>query len=243
MAADASLARPSSPRWRRAAGAVALLFGGGTLLVAVLHVGPLKPLLGRMFGSASSCPVSVTNLSAKEIDDHRVRSSAILAGTASARSHAAGPFVVGKTTRAEVDAWSKAAAVSCTLEQADTALRCVDVDAKHLGGAASQPRGKDTFFRFSVDGRLVGLDIMREPCDGARAQVLASDLVARVTRDVGDKSAQRGEIDASYFDAPGIRATMVEFRFADYAVDVSVMRMSTEGLLSVREQYRAVDKS
>ncbi len=240
--ADLAAPRALSPRTRRALGATALLFGGGTLLVGLLHVGPLKPLLGRLFGSVAGCPVSLKGLTPQEIEAQRARASQTLAGDRPARARAAGPFAIGATRRADVDAWTKANALACAAEQSDTALRCSDVPSSALATSKDAPPASDAFFRFAPDGTLVAVDLMRQPCGGACAESLAREIIARVERDVGEKAASHGaELSAAVLDAPGIRMNKTEFRFADFAVDVSVSRLDAAGgPLTVREQYRSV---
>jgi hypothetical protein len=218
------------------------LFGGGSLLVAVLHLGPLKPMLGRLFGSSVACPVSIKGLTAQEIETQRANASRALAGDRPARSRAAGPFALTVTKRADVSAWATAAGIACVAEQSDTALRCSDVPSAALGTSNDGPVASDVFFRFAPDGTLVAVDVMRRPCDGACAESLAREIITRIERDVGEKAASHGaELSAATLDAPGIRMNKTEFRFADFAVDVSVSRLEAAGgPLTVREQYRAV---
>jgi hypothetical protein len=159
----------------------------------------------------------------------------------------AGPFTIRETTRADVDAWSASSAAgmglgggTCVEELAATALRCRHVPARAIG-ADGGPAGDDVLFRFDPAGKLVGFDVMREAASAAVVAPLAEALVASLERSAGPRSATHGETSAAYFDAPGIRMTSIEFRFSDYAADVSVSRLSERGPLVVREQYRAVE--
>jgi hypothetical protein len=247
--------KPTAPATRAAASrfgvrfglrAAALLVGLPTLVVALAHVGPLRPVLGRLgrvFGQStgSGCPVSLAGLTPQEIERHRAQSNEVLAGNQPARARAAGPFIVGKTMRRDVEAWATERAVSCREEQSATALRCTSVPSAALGTSAEAPPATDAFVRFDPSGLVVGVDIMRRECDGACAERLANELAARLERDVGPRSALHGELSAAYFDAPGLKTTMLQYRFSDFAADVSVMRSKEAGPVLVREQYRGVN--
>lgn len=239
----ATLAPSPRSRAQRALGIAALSLVALTSLAALGHSKPFRPFLGRWLGQSGACPVSVKGLTPEQIDAHRVSASGVLSGEAPARSRAAGPFVIGTSTRRDVDRWAQAESVTCSVELSGTALRCADVPARALTTSVDAPAGTDTFFRFSPASVLVGLDVMRAPCGGPCNERLAREIVTRVQRDVGQATSQHGEIDAAYFEAPGLRAVNLEFHFIDYAVDVSVTRLAPSGPLTLREQYRAVSRT
>lgn len=244
--AGAARAAPSrSRRWlRRGLGLGTLFVVLPTVVIGLAHTRAFGPTLGRLFGMSSGCPVSLEGMKPEQIEAHRARASVVLAGALPSRAKRIGPFAIGTTTRDDVQAWAKSEAIAtCNAEQSGIVLRCIDVPAKALTSSIpSAPQGKDVFFRFTMQGVLVGLDIMREPCDGTCAENLARDLGATVERDIGKATTQHGELAAAYFDAPGIRMTITEHRFTDLAVDVSVSRHQLAGPLTVREQYRSVEK-
>lgn len=233
----------------RALKIAAVIFGVLLLLVVAGHFGPLRPWLARLGSASAVCPV-VGKMDPNEIESQRAKASQILAGSTLAKQRFAGPFAILGSTRTDVEAWAASAGVSCVDEIAKTALRCRDVPARALAlgelgklgelGEVSLPTGSDVFVRFDPAGKLVGFDVMRTAASARVVAALAIALASRVEREAGARSATHGTLDAAYLEAPGMRMASVEFRFSDYAADVSVSRLEERGDLIVREQYRAV---
>ncbi len=248
VASDATDRGRLSARGSRALKVTAFVVGGSLLLVVAGHFGPLRPLLARLGSASAVCPV-VGKLEPQEIESQRAKASQILAGSTPAKRRFAGPFVILASSRMDVEAWASSAGVTCVDEIAKTALRCRDVPARALAlgeqgeqaaRVVASPSGSDVFVRFDPASKVVGFDVMRTAANAGVVASLASELASRIEREAGARSATHGQLDAVHLEAPGMRMASVEFRFSDYAADVSVSRLEERGNLVVREQYRAV---
>jgi hypothetical protein len=96
-------------------------------------------------------------------------------------------------------------------------LECKDVQRGLALDCTSEPR--DVFFRFDVKGMLVEVDVMHAVQPPGEAAKLTTAIAAAVTDQAGEAT--------------------FEYRFSDYAADVSAMSRGEEGVV-VRERYRAL---
>jgi hypothetical protein len=227
--------RAGGSRRRRA---TAALLGAAAVLgvVAFAHTRAARPLLGWL-GLGSGCPMSLAGQTPASLEQRRVETMRPLAGTEPAHARPALGFVLGRTTRAEVSTWAMAHSVPCTDTLLDTALRCRDVGA----AAAMEPEGipiADAYFRFDPGGTLVAVDVMHQGTNGAAAARFLDGASARLSRDVGAPSHVDIEPEPALATLYG--QSSVEYRFRDYAADVSATNFGEVGVV-VREQYRAID--
>lgn len=229
-------------RVRRVIGAVVgvpLLLVG---LVAIGHTRAARPVLAWMGASAPGCPALADP---KKVESARVASLLPLRGTARAASRPALQFTLMASTKADVLAWSKANRVTCGEELAGATLRCHDVPAgvAASGAAAISATGareiSDLMFRFDPASTLVSLDAMYA---GTSAEAAADSLAALATslsRDVGPPTSPLGDHSATYLASAPYAQSGAQFRFRDYAADVTATNFGAKGIV-VREQYRAL---
>ncbi len=219
---------------KRAAIAAAVLTGA----MALLHTRFGRPLLARMSGDKGGCPVSIAGASPEKLESHRVEAMKSLKGRGRAAAKPALTFVLGQSTRADVATWESSSHVTCKDDLAGTALRCLDVDPRTVADG-SVPIA-DLFFRFDPKGQLVALDVMHDGTSGDAAVRLFGEVVERLASKLGaPPSAAYGERTSAYLTATPLGQATIEYRFADYAADVSATNFGDRGVV-VREQYRAI---
>jgi hypothetical protein len=213
---------------------------GILLLVGILHTPAGQPLLARLSGGGGGgCPVGLANATPEKLEEARVAGlKSVPRGEARAPVRPALRFTLAATKRATVEAWVKANHLACNEEVAGTALRCLDVDAR-LAGSADSPRIADLFFRFDPNGGLVALDAMYAGTSADEAARAFASAGQRLTRDLGSAGVVNGESSATYLASVALAQTSLEYRFADYAVDVTATNFGERGVI-VREQYRAL---
>jgi hypothetical protein len=217
-------------RWLTVAAVAVPLLGAAV----ALHTPAGRSLLG----ARSGCPWGGEAPSAAKLEELRVKSAASLkvAGAARASARPAFGFVLDRSTRADVTAWAARTSATCTDEIGGGALRCelADGNPTEEGGVAV----RDAFFRFDPQGVVVGIDLMRSGTDGAKAASVLTSIAGRIAREAGPPSAVQGSADAAHLGGYLDRAA-TEFRFADYAADVSATNLGERGIV-VREQYRSI---
>ena len=201
-------------------------------------VGLHTPAGRALLGGASGCPWGQSAPSAAKLEELRVKSAATLkvSGASRATSRPAFGFVLDQSTRADVTAWAERASATCAEEIGGAALRC-ELAARNI----TEENGvsvRDAFFRFDPRGVVVGIDLMRDGTDGGKAGAVLTTISDRITRAAGPPSTVRGTPDATHLGGYLDRAA-AEFRFADYAADVSATNLGDRGVV-VREQYRSI---
>jgi hypothetical protein len=190
-------------------------------VIGVLHTPLGRPLLARL-GIRSGCPVLNAHLTPQQIENGRVQAALPLRGSERAPQRPALEFALMKATAADVHAWASASGMACSEELAGTALRC------QASGA------RDLYFRFDPGGVLVALDVMHEgvPPDAAVAEF--ERLRAQLARDVGAPTLSHDTLDAE-----PLSQRAVQYRFRDYAADLTATNFGAQGVI-IREQYRAL---
>lgn len=213
-------------RWMiAAAAAVSIIAAGG-----LAHTRAGRALFG------AKCPWEGAPPSAARLEDFRAKNAVKLKGTARATARPAFGFVLDQSTKADVTAWGSRVAATCREEIGGAALRC-ESSARPIAAENEIPI-KDAFFRFDPRGVLVGVDLMRDGTDGEKAAAMLNTLTERVAREAGPPAAVQGMASPSHLAGYMNRAA-TEFRFADYAADVSATNLGEEGIV-VREQYRSI---
>lgn len=206
-----------------------LALGAGVgVAVAALGLAHLPAVRGAVLGQ--SCPFARTP-TAKELETARLKSIASLRGarTSQAPARPAFGFRLDESSKDEVRAWGKSAGATCSDDVGGAAIRCEDAKADGLPI-------KDAFFRFDPAGHLVGLDVMREAASPHDALALEKKLATELGRSLGEPATARDATEGD-LETPLARAS-AEYRFADYAADLSATRMG--GGVVVREQYRSL---
>jgi hypothetical protein len=191
-----------------------------------------------LLGGANGCPWGKSPPSEAKLEELRVKSAATLKtnGATRATARPAFGFVLDQSTRADVTAWAARAAATCTAEIAGAALRC-ELAEKNI----TEENGvsvRDAFFRFDPRGVVVGIDLMRDGTNGDKAAAVLTTISDRISKAAGPPSTVRGTADSAHLGEYLDRAA-TEFRFADYAADVSATNLGERGVV-VREQYRSI---
>jgi len=209
---------------------------GAPLIAAA--VGLHTPAGRALLGGGSGCPWGEAPPSAAKLEELRVKSAETLkvAGAARATSRPAFGFVLDRSTRADVTTWAAKAGATCSDELGGGALRCElgELNTTEESGVSV----RDAFFRFDPRGVIVGIDLMRDGTDGAKAAAVLTSISGRIAREAGPPSAVQGTADPAHLGGYLDRAA-TEFRFADYAADVSATNLGERGIV-VREQYRSI---
>ncbi|MBX3190126.1 MAG: hypothetical protein KF819_24075 [Labilithrix sp.] len=216
--------------------------GGACALVAVLHL----PIGRSVLASAGGCPVGAGNEkapSAEQLEALRAKAAGTaLKGSRKAAARPAYGFELDRSTRADVDAWAKSGGHACTEELQGAALRC-----EGIGRGSGTV--KDAYFRFDTTksagtggGILVGIDLMHEGASPDQAAALFDSLSGAITREAGPPSAVQGQASAAHLGEGYLSRAASEYRFLDYAADVSATNYGEQGIV-VRQQYRSVPHS
>ncbi|GAC1352284.1 MAG: hypothetical protein NVS3B20_14860 [Polyangiales bacterium] len=212
----------------------------GVGLIGFGHTQAGRPILS-LLGIRMGCPVGYDRkVTAAEIDAYRAKSVKTLSGQGEAHDRTALGFELGKTTRADVSAWAKGAGAGCSTLDSDTALRCKGLPGSSFVGVTRAEPIDDLFFRFDGGGRLVALDATRM---GVAPEEAASFLDAeggKLRERLGPPTQPLGDHTAAFLASGPMLRSGLEYRFANYAVDLSATNVGGRGIL-VREQYRAID--
>jgi hypothetical protein len=212
-------------------------------IVAALHL----PCGRSLLAATGGCPVGKDGkpVSAERLEEFRVQAAKASLkgqGRAAAAARPAYGFTLDQSTKADVVAWATASAYDCKEELGGAALRCEGVGQRE----AAKPGGvRDAYFRFDradSRGTIVGIDLMHEGATPERAAELLASLSAAVAREAGPPTAVRGEASAAHLGQGDMSRAATEFRFADYAADISATNFGDQGIV-VRQQYRSVPNS
>lgn len=221
----------TTPKKRRRSRLAAILAvaGAACAVMVMLHVPSLRT---RVLGAAGGgCPWDKAP-SQKDREEHRKHMAATMRTDRRATARPAFGFELDRTTKDAVLAWGKSENRTCTDEMAGAAIRCEAADA-------AKGVVKDAFFRFDPQGRLVGIDLMREGTDPENAVALVTKLETDVTKAAGEPSSKRGELSGAHLGAGYLSQTAFEYRFTDYAADITATNLGGQGVV-VREQYRSL---
>ncbi len=205
----------------------------GMPLLALAVLGHTKA--GRAMLGADKCPWGQDAPSAERLEEFRVKNATALKSTTRAAARPAFGFVLDQTTRAEVMAWGTSTGSTCHEELKGAALRC---EASEQPTAAEAVPVKDAFFRFDPKGVLVGVDLMRDGTNGEKAAAVLTTITAQIAREAGPPSTVQGTASPAHL-AGYLNRAGTEFRFANYAADVSATNLGEQGVV-VREQYRSI---
>ncbi len=200
------------------------------LLVGALHSRAARPYLGRL-GVRKGCPVNMDAVTPASLENERLAAIPALRGEGSASARPAMGFQLARATRNEVRAWARNTNAACEERFEAAEMHCAGVPP------TSSPR--DVVFRFEPAGVLVAVDVMRRantPEDAAHA---IAETSSELAHEVGPPKATTGEATAAFLGAEPYRRATIQFRFRDYAADVSATNLAGRGII-VREQYRAI---
>ncbi len=201
---------------------------GGAIcaVMALVHV----PAVRAHF--SGGCPWEKAP-TAKELEDHRREVASKMRTPTRASGRPAFGFELDRTSKEGVLAWAKTEQRDCKEELGGAALRC------EPSGATTAGAVRDAFFRFDPKGRLVALDLMHDGVAPDAAASLLTKLASDVKSAAGEPSSTHGTASADHLSAGYLSRAAFEFRFADYAADVSATNFGAQGVI-VREQYRSL---
>lgn len=227
---------PWARRWKRAGaavgGALALVVGAG----AFLHTPAGRPLLAVLAGKA--CPFGHAKLDPARREELRRLGLHKLAGSAGpAPAHAALGFELGKSVRADVDAWVARHGVTCKSESQGAGLAC-DAVAGAAVGRVDAATGSLTF-RFDPRGRLVGVLYMVRTPDAGHAVALARSEQARLRERFGEPTRAVGKLTVASLTNGALRQARAEYRFRDFSTFASVTSLGPSSYLVTEEAQLA----
>ncbi len=209
-------------------GAVAAL---GTAVIGVAHTSWGRPLLKLPLLSSmarqAGCPVGSIEPAAFE----RVRTTKLQGdvGTQEAKAHPALGFVLGRTQRADVEAWVERDHARCKAGFVGSVLECEDVTS--LG---TPPIAR---LRLQFDGqeRLVSVDLFRTE---GEAQLVArfQGLAAELDRSVGPATHMVGTPSLQFVKSGPLQTVMRTYSYRDYVAKAMLLNFGTRGL-RLRETY------
>ncbi len=198
-----------------------------TAFIGFLHTKAGHPLLMQLAGVAG-CPMGRAD--AAQVDAVRRAAVAKDRGTDPAPARPALGFLLDTTSLADVRAWEKKVGVECTAERDGTLVKCVDVPSVALGRPPSDGSLAELSFGFSPQGPLVAVTTLYSHRDADDASRIAARSETELAKDLGSPHKAAGS-----FVLVGSTATL-EYRFRDYAVDVTSSRVPGSGY-AVREHY------
>jgi hypothetical protein len=95
-------------------------------------------------------------------------------------------------------------------------------------------------FAFNAQDVLVDVSSMRMNLSTGGALAAASDIAKSLAEGFGDPHGRVGAFDDAHLSQSGVASlSSIAYRFQDYAVDVILMRMDTDGLV-LREHYASI---
>lgn len=233
------------------------LYAAGGVLTAVLAVGVLahvpqtRMLFASLSGGGGGCPFGGEGAKApspEKLEDHRVKSVAPLKAGTSSPAQPALHFTLGASTRAEVVAWTTEQKLACKDELGAGAWHCEageSGEAHERGHEVGGRRIADMYFRFDPKGLLVATDVVHVQTNAANAATAMKTLASGLETKLGTAGTLRGEATAAFLGSGRMSRAAYEFRFADYAADVSATSLASSeddpmngDVVAVREQYR-----
>jgi len=225
-------------RWsRRAKAALSTLalpiLGVG--LIGFAHTPAGRPLLGWL-ATAAGCPMPNGKATPAQREAFRVGALRQAGGSVPATSRPALGFVLEATTLDDARTWADASGGRCETDAGAAALRCRDVPAPAVGGAAGDPPVDDLLLSFGPDGRLVAVDAMRRGLRPDAASEAMATLAAKLERDAGPPAVAPA---APALGAGKLGQASVRFRFSNYAADLSATSLPWSGVM-LREQYSSI---
>jgi hypothetical protein len=204
-----------------------------TALLGLAHTPAGRPLLARLGGTSSGCPVGAQATPA-QLEAQRAAAMAPLRGLDPTPSHGALGLAIDTSAPADVRAWAQEHGLTCEKGLIQSAIRCE--------GSVAAGAIRDVYARFDEAERLVTLDAFRAGDTGALASARFDERKSRLDAELGPPAETTGEATAAYLEAEPLRRAAIAYRFRDYAADVSAVNHASGGVV-VREQYRSIPGS
>lgn len=233
-----------SGRWRNllAPAAVALL--AATALVGFAHTKPGRPLLawmGRAMGKGSaSCPLGFDRAATPEQREQaRMRFAATHRGTEPAAARPAAGFILDRTTRAEVLAWSSANDLSCAPGRGLADVSCPAVPDSLLPAPLRGAGTQTVWFVFGEGNRLVSVTLVASTQRPERLSAMFEAVVDDLTREAGPPIARDGDFSPASLSSGALVQARAEYRFRDYYAMARATNVGSSGY-ALTEEFRSL---
>jgi hypothetical protein len=210
-------------------GALAIL---GTAFIGAAHTTWGRPLLKlpllSLMAKSAGCPVGTIEPAAFEnVRATRLRGEV---GTTEAKSHPALGFVLGKTARADVDAWVERERLGCKPGFVASVLECDDV------ATAGEPKIARLRLQFDERSRLVSVDLFRN--EGPAELVRRFERLSQeLDTTVGPATGSVGTPSLAFVTSSPLQTVMRTYSYRDYVANTSLMNFGKRGL-RLRETYQ-----
>lgn len=229
------MTRPRASWKRRVARALMAL--GGVLVLATAFIGFAHTKWGRPFlalMTGAKCPIGMdASLTPKDRDAARTQALASQWGQGAAPSKVAFGFVLGTTSRADVEVWATKNALTCKQKRAGNNLVCDGFPAAQLDGPGGNPDSARLIF--DASDKLIGVALMRSSLDAEQAASAWSQRAASLAETFGAPTSARGEGTAAFLSSGPLRQADLEYRFADASVALRATNLGG-GRVSLTEQ-------
>jgi hypothetical protein len=233
-----SWTKPSvkSPRRRRVVRvlvAAAALGGGFVAFMGFLHTPYGRPILARL---GVSCPArKVSPTAAEALRQHGL---AGLRGTSPAPARPALGLALDTSSVSEVRSWTEARGLHCKEKKTPNLhVVCMNVPAGAVSPGSSDGVIDEISFTLGPNGRLIGVDVLRQTLAAADASRLFGQISNSLTAELGTASDSAGDSAAAYLGSGTLHSARVRYLFSDYLAVVTAMNMS--GRVALREQYES----
>ncbi len=204
-----------------------------TAVIGVAHTPWGRPLLKlpllSAMASQAGCPVGSIEPAAFE----KVRSTKLKSevGSDTAKQHPALAFTLGKSSRADVERWTKTQNANCKAGFVASVLECSDV------AAPGAPTIAKLRLQFDEQERLVSVDLFRstgtpESLVGRFVQV-GEELDQRV----GPATSSVGTPTLEYVTKTSLQTVVRQYNYRDYVAKATLLNFGKRGL-RLREQYQ-----
>ncbi|RYZ08674.1 MAG: hypothetical protein EOO73_07415 [Myxococcales bacterium] len=185
------------------------------------------PLLSLMAKNAG-CPVGTIEPAAFE----KVRAQRLQGdvGTAEAKSHPALGFILGRTQRTDVDAWTTRQGLDCKAGFVASVLECENV------ASPGAPKIDKLRLQFDDQARLVSVDLFRT--EGAAELVSRFEQLGReLDEAVGPATTSVGTPTLAFATSSPLQTVLRSYNYRDYVAKASLMNFGKRGL-RLRETYQ-----
>jgi hypothetical protein len=216
-----------------------------TGLMGFAHTKPGRPVLTWMGMAApkaakGACPFGY-GAEGSTVEQKTAASKAFAAkhaGTESAAGLPALGFELGRTTRADVDAWAKSFDIACKHPRSGGDLECTKVPTSALpegirGGAVTS-----LWMTFGANDALTQLGVLRHAEVADEASTTFQSVVSDIEKRAGSetKPTLKGDGTASMLLQGILSQSSAEFRYRNYYAVVRTTNMGN--YFSVTEDYR-----
>jgi hypothetical protein len=213
-----------------------------TAVVGFAHTRAGRPLLARMASGKAkggACPFGYDAAQTPEQKEAKRRAfAAAHAGEGLAASRPALGFELGRSTRGEVSAWTRAHGVACKVPRSGPDLDCADVP----DGALPVPwRGAPVasmWIGFGPGDTLASVVVVRRAPGAEAISATFAAVTSAVAAQAGPARATEGDPSAARLSAGLLQQASAEYRVRDYYAVVRATNMGDGFALT--EDYRSL---